>query len=373
MRWSVSSLILSALVAAGCTAKVFEYGGPLADADPLAPDADTTPDAEPPADVPTIPVCGDGFITPPEICDDDNAMTETACPYGMPTCTACNGTCDMVIGLTGPYCLDGTVNGPEACDDGAETGNCDGDCTLRVCGDGHVNMISEECDPGGTATCDGDCSLPVCGDGFHNPLAGEECDTAGDSNMCDSDCTLRTCGDGYLNPTAEVCDDGNAMPCGVCNSTCTTLVPLQPAMGDLNHGSSGDFSDGQTLTLNDGINPPTVFEFDTIGNGVAGGNVMIFAVGGGTCQMRDMIRGAIDGVGPELLIMTSGGGCGNIALLHDLAGGFGNQPITTTCPPFALDVMGMMGGSGADCPPGTGCTEPDVCLPVDACTGGVCM
>lgn len=46
-------------------------------------------------------------------------------------------------------CGDGQLDAAEFCDDGADSADCDADCTLAVCGDGHLNAAAhEECDPG---------------------------------------------------------------------------------------------------------------------------------------------------------------------------------------------------------------------------------
>jgi hypothetical protein len=61
-------------------------------------------------------VCGDGAVDGIETCDDSNTVTETECPYGSATCTACNSDCSATLSLTGEYCGDNTINGAEACD-----------------------------------------------------------------------------------------------------------------------------------------------------------------------------------------------------------------------------------------------------------------
>ena len=81
------------------------------------------------------PYCGDGVVdtSAGEVCDDGNTTTETSCPYGDATCSACNSTCSAPLTLTGPYCGDGIVQAGEACDDG--------------------NTITETACPAGQATC----------------------------------------------------------------------------------------------------------------------------------------------------------------------------------------------------------------------------
>src|SRR5262245_62090230 len=49
---------------------------------------------------PKQPVCGDGILDAGETCDDGNTVDETQCPYGTPTCTACNSDCTHVLSRT---------------------------------------------------------------------------------------------------------------------------------------------------------------------------------------------------------------------------------------------------------------------------------
>lgn len=98
-----------------------------ADADP---DATATVDGRPLVDAGSVdagivdaaidaraPVCGDGLAEGTEVCDDGNAVTESECPYGSPTCRTCNFNCTGEVILTGPFCGDGTVQAPpEECE-----------------------------------------------------------------------------------------------------------------------------------------------------------------------------------------------------------------------------------------------------------------
>jgi cysteine-rich repeat protein len=130
-------------------------------------------------------VCGDGDITPPEECDDNNTVTGDGC--------------------SGVSCL------PE------------------VCGDNTTNPdpgVDETCDDGNTVAgdgCDENCVLE-CGNGAPDP--GEDCDTSGESATCDDDCTNVDCGDNNINEAAgEECDDGNTVAGDGCSDTCIEEVP----------------------------------------------------------------------------------------------------------------------------------------------------
>ena len=80
----------------------------------------------------TPTVCGDEVIEGTEVCDDGNNVTEVACPYGTPSCTACRAGCNEVLQLTGPYCGDDILQSDqgEACDDGNQI---DGDGCSSTC------------------------------------------------------------------------------------------------------------------------------------------------------------------------------------------------------------------------------------------------
>jgi fibro-slime domain-containing protein len=142
------------------------------------------------------PVCGDGFVTPDEQCDD-GAENNTG-EYG-----ACNPDCTL-----GPHCGDGIVQ-PEAgeeCDNGTNLsgyqqneGDCAPGCVLPpYCGDGMVDSAwGEVCDDGvndgGYRECAPGCQAgPYCGDGIVQEDGGEECDDGNtlDGDGCDSICMV---------------------------------------------------------------------------------------------------------------------------------------------------------------------------------------
>jgi len=185
-----------------------------------------------PSTWPPPAICGDGFTSPSEECDDEGESED------------CDSDCTFAI------CGDGIVNEPagEQCDDaGAGTGTCAANCTFATCGDGIVNA-GEECDGGGeSATCNTNCTLAACGDSILNTSAGEACDDGGESENCNADCTLAVCGDSIVNTFAgEQCDDGSESE--TCNADCTLAV-----CGDsILNTSSGEVCDdgGESATCN---------------------------------------------------------------------------------------------------------------------------
>jgi cysteine-rich repeat protein len=105
-----------------------------------------------------LPTCGDDVINQPtEQCDG----TDTAAGR------TCSATCTFV-----PVCGNGFVEAPEVCDDGnvVSEGDCSADCSEGpadpICGDNAINQPSEQCDgtaipagqPTGT-TCSATCQL----------------------------------------------------------------------------------------------------------------------------------------------------------------------------------------------------------------------
>jgi cysteine-rich repeat protein len=141
-------------------------------------------------------VCGNGLPETGEVCDDGNAVTEAACPYGTPTCSTCDADCSTELSLTGSTCGDGTPNASvEECDDG--------------------NAMTESCTFGQTScvVCDATCQ-----------------EVAGETSYC---------GDRVMDGAhGETCDDGNTAPDDGCTPTCTvqpgwTCDPSHCALGTM--------------------------------------------------------------------------------------------------------------------------------------------
>ncbi|MBX3160206.1 MAG: DUF4215 domain-containing protein [Deltaproteobacteria bacterium] len=279
----------------------------------------------------------------------------------------------------------------EQCDDG---NNIDTDacvnCQNARCGDGKVRAGVEECDDGNslnTDACTNACKNAVCGDGFVR--AGvEQCDDGntvtettcpygtGTCTTCSATCqnftaTGNVCGDGILDPEGhEVCDDRNVLACGQCNSTCS-VVQNARATGLIFPASGTDLVDGDTFVLDDGINPPTTFEFT---NGTAQGtNIKIgpFSSADNNVAMRAKIITAINGVAASLLITAANGGGALVTLTHDRATSRGNKAITENVATANFQVFGMQGGQAGDCTTGQGCTQAGDCAS-NSCVSGVC-
>jgi hypothetical protein len=83
---------------------------------------------------------------------------------------------------------------------------------------------------------------------------------------------------GYVSPQ-ELAVDLQAKLQDFADSRFTTQVITEsgalPSVGSYLTDIRSNYSDGMTFTLDDGINPPLTFEIDTVGDGVAVGNVQV--------------------------------------------------------------------------------------------------
>lgn len=101
-----------------------------------------------------------------------------------------------------------------------------------------------------------------------------------------------------------------------------------------------------TFTINDGVNTPTVFEFDS-GGGVGGGNVAVpFTGGDSAATVKASVISAINGVGSTLRVTASDGGGSTVNLTADIAGTNANRAVTETVADGGFSVTGLTGGAG---------------------------
>jgi len=119
------------------------------------------------------------------------------------------------------------------------------------------------------------------------------------------------------------------------------------ATGTITAVATASLVDGETFTLDDGINAAVVFEFDKASDGVTGGRVAIDISALTTAdQVRDAIITAI-GLVPTLTLAigAASGGAGIVALTNDLAGDVGNlTPAADTVANAGFIVSAMAGG-----------------------------
>jgi cysteine-rich repeat protein len=350
------------------------------------------------------PRCGDnGIDNLPdggvEACDDGNVVLENNCPYGTASCNVCNATCDTTVARTGAVCGDSSTNGTlpdggtiEKCDDGnavTETScgygvpscsACDGTCQTIL------NLVGARCGDGNTDNLP-DGGVEACDDGNNTTEAACPYGQAS-CTRCDATCenslnlTGPFCGDSLVT-NAEVCDDGNALTCGGCNATCTAVQNSAAATGTIRSLRKNDLVDGQLFTLGDGVHPVVVFEFDT-GVPLADGG---FSIDAGAGHVRvdantpantdtaegDAIVAAINNKradGGLDVTATKAGTQPHVRLTNDEVGAFGNVAMTENVVNTGFAVVGMSGGGGFDCGVDAGCvTDSDCALPNVCRTG----
>ncbi len=118
-----------------------------------------------------------------------------------------------------------------------------------------------------------------------------------------------------------------------------------PATGSITCVAKAALVDGETLTLDDGTNAATVFEFDVAGDGVAGGNTQVNVSTDTTAiQVATRLANAINTVAAGLAITATAVGDGTITLANDANGPSGNVAITETVADAGFVVAGMSGG-----------------------------
>jgi cysteine-rich repeat protein len=217
-------------------------------------------------------VCGDGFVSGTEQCDDTNTVNGDGCdndctfsctaaadcndtnPCTMDACTAnvCSntattggactttggaaGTCNMGMCAASASCGNGTREGTEQCDDGNAVNNdgCRSDCTFTCT----AANAATNCDDANTCTnntCMGTGLASRCISA--NVMNGTACDLdamASTRDICRIGvCRRSTCGDGFTDTAAmEACDDGNTTNGDGCDNDCTFTCTAATAVAD---------------------------------------------------------------------------------------------------------------------------------------------
>lgn len=115
--------------------------------------------------------------------------------------------------------------------------------------------------------------------------------------------------------------------CGVQVLTNVTIPASADASGSMTAIAKASLVDGETFTLDDGINTATVFEFDVAGDGVGGGNTQVNVSTDTTdVEVASRMVSAINGVGSTLLLSAdnSGGTVATVTITHTRGGSVGN-------------------------------------------------
>jgi len=121
-----------------------------------------------------------------------------------------------------------------------------------------------------------------------------------------------------------------------------------PATGVIITPAFASLVDGETFTLDDGVNAPVVFEFDTVPNGVGGGNEVVDISSAITADdVRDVMVTAINAATVPLgITATPGPNPGEVLLTNNATGAQGNAVISDTVASGLFTTSGMAGGSG---------------------------
>lgn len=115
--------------------------------------------------------------------------------------------------------------------------------------------------------------------------------------------------------------------CGVQVLANIAVPAAAAASGSIVAVPKANLIDGETFTLDDGVNPPTVFELDVDGLGVGGGNVAVDVSPDTTdVEVATRMVSAINGVGAGLALTASnaGGTSATVTITNDQSGTVGN-------------------------------------------------
>lgn len=335
-------------------------------------------------------VCGDGWIDPPEGCDDKSTQPGDGCSS---TCAVEPGwECfsEPSICQELEYCGNGIVEGVEECDD---NNALDGDCCDSEC---FVEPVDQSCDDGNFCTaidtCDGAGSCVGAGDPCPGPDGDfdcvESCDEVTDSctapdpdgSVCDDGlfCTLLdTCGSGVCfgagdpcpggvecqetcDEGADACQDPFGLACSSDGNLCTDDVC--DGAGACSHPANSD-------PCNDGNACTTV---DTCSGGSCQGSVPLVCDDGELCTNDSCAPGSgcvftnntvpcNDGNACTTVDACSGGSC------------LGSVPLVCNDGEICTDDS---------CAPGSGCVfsnnidpcdDGDACTSGETCGGGACQ
>ncbi len=128
--------------------------------------------------------------------------------------------------------------------------------------------------------------------------------------------------------------------------TSGAVVLLTAATGTIVTVAGSLLVDTETFTLDDGVNPPVVFEFDDNASVTPGNVAVTFTGADSLAVVRAAIVAAINAAG-SLDITAAPGGAGEVLLTNDTPGSAGNVTITKTVADAGFTVSGMSGGLDA--------------------------
>lgn len=119
------------------------------------------------------------------------------------------------------------------------------------------------------------------------------------------------------------------------------------AVGSITTIVVANLIDGETFTVDDGVNTPIVFEFDDNGVYTAGNIPVDISAIATANDVRDAIIIAVNGVGATLLMTATNGGAATVTLTQDFGGTHGNTTQTETVADGGFAITNMAGGGNA--------------------------
>lgn len=175
------------------------------------------------------------------------------------------------------------------------------------------------------------------------------CSVTFDADWSAGDVTVTGTYDGAAQNETVADVAGTTVQCTKLFDTITSAVKETAGViptGTITCVAKASHVDGETVTIDDGVNAASVFEFDVAGDGVGGGNVQVNISGStSAADVCTVLHGAINGVGAGLAI-TSTDASGSLTLANDQPGSDGNVNITETVTDGSFAVTGMSGGVG---------------------------
>jgi hypothetical protein len=126
-----------------------------------------------------------------------------------------------------------------------------------------------------------------------------------------------------------------------------TLV-YSNAVGSITTVAPGSLTDADYFTIDDGINDPVIFEFDTDGSWTAGRVPVDISGASDADDVRDAIITEINGQNNSLRITASSGGTAQVDLDHDIGGTVHVKAITENVSDGGFSVSGMSGGVASE-------------------------
>ena len=108
--------------------------------------------------------------------------------------------------------------------------------------------------------------------------------------------------------------------------------------------------DTETFTIDDGVNAPTDFEFDTLGNGGTGTVVINVSADTTDIDIATSMVAAINGVAGALAVTADNvaGTSATVTITNDVGGTAGNAALAETVADAGFIATGMSGGTTAD-------------------------